>query len=500
MAEELGASADRPKVFISYSRNDGKALAEELVPGLELAGFEPFLDTHDIEKGVDWEERLGGLILKADAIVFVITPASVRSQRCQWEVECATGLAKRVIPVQWIEVAESEVPERLRRLNYTIFSAGQSFTRPLSELVSALRQDVEWVRTHTMIGEQAARWKALGAARHADDLLLRGSQLEYARAWLKRRSANAPAVTEIQHTFIAASGAAEDARVNAEKQRLAEREQFVSEADLSKKRRNYIRIVFDALFRPSNIAPLIRFNDRRSLWSAILFWVVMSTINVSLNSVVTSVAGIDLSLGGWQTPESANRWLKMLFTWFNIIQANAVLTALYSVLIIVALSFFWYAGIRCLVPGSKLPFLGFVQCTAYPQAAIGFLGLPFTIAIAILAGDMYAKEFNFAAVLAKYPQLANRPDIVAACSPTESLQCRGLLLLELHSRLFIAQMIFAYVIGAWTLLNESTVIKAVTGLRRRRTLGGLLIAGLLALVLFVLAILAIVVIQTSVTR
>ena len=32
--------AERPKVFISYARSDSAALAEELVTGLELAGFE----------------------------------------------------------------------------------------------------------------------------------------------------------------------------------------------------------------------------------------------------------------------------------------------------------------------------------------------------------------------------------------------------------------------------------------------------------------------------
>src|SRR5258706_1174990 len=60
IAEAQERTAERPKAFISYSRADSSALAEELVPGLEL------LDKHDTEKGVDWEERLGALILKAD--------------------------------------------------------------------------------------------------------------------------------------------------------------------------------------------------------------------------------------------------------------------------------------------------------------------------------------------------------------------------------------------------------------------------------------------------
>ena len=43
---------ERLKVFISYSRRDSSEFADELVGGLELAGFAPFLDRHDIAAGV----------------------------------------------------------------------------------------------------------------------------------------------------------------------------------------------------------------------------------------------------------------------------------------------------------------------------------------------------------------------------------------------------------------------------------------------------------------
>ena len=75
------------KVFISYSRKDCSDFAEELVAGLELAGFAPFLDRHDIAAGEDWENRLGGLIQEADSVVFVISPEAVRSERCGWELD-----------------------------------------------------------------------------------------------------------------------------------------------------------------------------------------------------------------------------------------------------------------------------------------------------------------------------------------------------------------------------------------------------------------------------
>jgi TIR domain len=35
------------KVFISYSRND-EDFAHDLLAGLQVAGFEPYLDKHDI--------------------------------------------------------------------------------------------------------------------------------------------------------------------------------------------------------------------------------------------------------------------------------------------------------------------------------------------------------------------------------------------------------------------------------------------------------------------
>jgi hypothetical protein len=38
------ASTEKLKVFVSYSRRDSSDFANELVRGLELVGFAPFLD------------------------------------------------------------------------------------------------------------------------------------------------------------------------------------------------------------------------------------------------------------------------------------------------------------------------------------------------------------------------------------------------------------------------------------------------------------------------
>jgi hypothetical protein len=73
-------SREALKVFISYARLDGADFADELQAGLEVAGFDAFLDRHDIAAGEDWEARLEGLITSADTIIFVITPASIAAR------------------------------------------------------------------------------------------------------------------------------------------------------------------------------------------------------------------------------------------------------------------------------------------------------------------------------------------------------------------------------------------------------------------------------------
>jgi hypothetical protein len=56
-----GAADQKLRVFISYSRKD-EDFAQELLAGLQLLGFEPYFDKHDIAAGEKWEARLGGLI------------------------------------------------------------------------------------------------------------------------------------------------------------------------------------------------------------------------------------------------------------------------------------------------------------------------------------------------------------------------------------------------------------------------------------------------------
>jgi formylglycine-generating enzyme required for sulfatase activity len=204
------ASAEKLKVFISYSRKDSADFADELVAGLELTGFAPFLDLHDISAGEEWEARLGDLIEKSDTVVFVVSPKAVKSERCVWEIDKALAWSKRLLPVIYKPVADADIPEQLRRLQFVRFDTGPGLARPLTQLAEALRQDLDWIREHTRLGELAVRWRARGKSA---SLLLHGDELDAAKAWAAKRKPAAPEITEAQRALLDASEVADAAHI-----------------------------------------------------------------------------------------------------------------------------------------------------------------------------------------------------------------------------------------------------------------------------------------------
>jgi TIR domain len=219
-------AGEKLKVFISYSRKDSAEFADELVAGLELVGFAPFLDRHDIAAGEDWEARLGGLIEQSDTVVFVISPEAVKSDRCVWEVDRTIELSKRLLPVIFKPVPEHDIPKSLSRLQFVRFDSGRGITRPLAELAEALQQDVDWIREHTRLGELARRWEG---RKRPESLLLRGDDLEAAKAWMATRKVGAPEITDAQRALISASEEAEAKRLGNERAQLEREKAQVAE-------------------------------------------------------------------------------------------------------------------------------------------------------------------------------------------------------------------------------------------------------------------------------
>jgi hypothetical protein len=208
-------------VFISYSRSD-MAFADELAAGLEYdGGFEVAIDRNDIHEGENWRQRLGALIAAADTVVFIISPKSATSPVCQWEVEEAARLSKRILPVQAKPLEGTSPPRQLSQLNYVRFDPmddgrPRSFVAGLAALRRALNSDLDWLREHTRLLVRAQEWQAAGKPLNR---LLSGSDVAAARAWLERKPKEAPAPTELHLDFISASEQAETERVKTERER-----------------------------------------------------------------------------------------------------------------------------------------------------------------------------------------------------------------------------------------------------------------------------------------
>ncbi len=168
------------RVFISYSRRD-LAAAENLRRRLIDEGLKAFLDTHDIVPGEEWKARLRELVAQADVVVFLISPDSVRSEYCDWEVNEAERLGKRVCPAVIRATPSDVVPPRLGRLQFTFLETPEKDAAEFPRLLDAIRQDAVWVREHSRLGDLALRWDRAGRPSRQ---FLRGADISAAELFL----------------------------------------------------------------------------------------------------------------------------------------------------------------------------------------------------------------------------------------------------------------------------------------------------------------------------
>ena len=148
--------------------------------------------------------------------------SSAASDLCKWEVEEASRLGKRIIPVPCRPLADAAVPSQLSALNYIFFYTeprlpGSGFGTGLARLVSALDTDLDWLREHTRLLQRASEWNSTG---RTESRLLFGDSIAEAKAWAARRPKDAPELTALHYEFVRASEEAEARRQDAERQQL----------------------------------------------------------------------------------------------------------------------------------------------------------------------------------------------------------------------------------------------------------------------------------------
>ena len=201
-----------PDVFVSYSRRDGEFVAR-LAADLEARGKSVWVDTQGIGDGEVFPDAIRRAIERSNAFVFVISPESVASRYCENEVEYAHQLQKRVVPVLLEQVEDERLPEAIRIRNWIPYTPHTDQAQASQRLVAAIDTDLVHTQAHTRWLVKALEWDASGQDR---SLLLRGSELASAEAWLAGvGDRTEPVPTALQREYLHASRSAATRRQRA---------------------------------------------------------------------------------------------------------------------------------------------------------------------------------------------------------------------------------------------------------------------------------------------
>ncbi|OCQ23074.1 hypothetical protein A7985_03735 [Pseudoalteromonas luteoviolacea] len=194
-------------VFISYGRRHSKEFAVQLRQSLIDQGYKVWLDTENIAIAVEFQQKIDEGIRYSHNFCFILSPHSVNSEYCQREIQTALALNKRIIPIHHMDMgaSESDIPEKLQKLNWMMFHCNRTYTQTLSLLVSALNQHTELLHPHCELLLHADRW--VSSLKGHEDLLY-GKAMLNACNWLAqlKRTKELEVYPLVEHTcFINAS-------------------------------------------------------------------------------------------------------------------------------------------------------------------------------------------------------------------------------------------------------------------------------------------------------
>lgn len=202
-------SERRFKIFVSYSRSDSSGFAENLVAALEERGLAAKLDTRDLEFGEKWQAQLKDFIRQADTVLFIVSPRSIASRWCRWELAQVAAQSKRLVPVVYGTVPIEDLPPDIGEVHLFPFTPDLDFTARADMLATILQTDRTWLQEHTRLTELTHTW---ATNQKSSDHLLRGRALRDAETWMARRPSNAPSPSQAHLDFIAASQLAAKSR------------------------------------------------------------------------------------------------------------------------------------------------------------------------------------------------------------------------------------------------------------------------------------------------
>jgi len=147
---ETAVVRERPQIALLYKRNaePDESVLRLLEREMKAAGYRVFVDRH-IAVGVKWVQEIERQLGLSEAVVPLLSPASIQSEMLEYEVEMADRMAQaqdgrpRLLPVR--VGYEGPLPERsalatlLEPLQYTLWQSEEDNSRIVSELLFALQ-------------------------------------------------------------------------------------------------------------------------------------------------------------------------------------------------------------------------------------------------------------------------------------------------------------------------------------------------------------------------
>ena len=143
------ANGNKVKLFISYSRQD-KSGADNLVAALEANNFEVMIDRRDLPYGEQWQGELADFIRASDTVIWLVSPDSISSKWCNWELGEVQRLNKRLVPIRVRAIAPEDLPETLGRLHLLPAEGIYEPSQHLTTLIATLNTDRAWIKEATV--------------------------------------------------------------------------------------------------------------------------------------------------------------------------------------------------------------------------------------------------------------------------------------------------------------------------------------------------------------
>lgn len=165
-------------IFISYADAD-LSFVKRLDAAIRQTGRDPWVNWDDVPLEADEWKYVEEGIKEVDSFIFVISPASIVSEKNRAELDLAVEYDKQIIPILWQPVDPELLPEILQNLPPVTARRGETVA------FERLAKKIFYMHTHARLHRRAEEW---GRRNEPPDLLLSLSDLDAIDRWRSQNS------------------------------------------------------------------------------------------------------------------------------------------------------------------------------------------------------------------------------------------------------------------------------------------------------------------------